>query len=157
MNVYCVTVIGPCKISWSLYLLACGVVLLFLCFGLSFKACRVRKGTFRIWVWSSGMLPHGHFLWVGKFNSVHNVGMHYCRETDPLSVFSGFSIITVASCMYWIGKLMVFQYFILSFTSRLCNIIFFTHKALDCLLKRTLIYLVMSFAKLYQNGFLFIV
>ncbi|CAL8147640.1 unnamed protein product [Orchesella dallaii] len=40
--------LGPCKISWSMYLLAGGVFLLFLCFGLSFKACRVKKGTFRI-------------------------------------------------------------------------------------------------------------
>jgi hypothetical protein len=49
-------VAGTCELSWSVYLLGSAVGLLLLCFGLSFCASRVKPGSFRIWVYSAGML-----------------------------------------------------------------------------------------------------
>lgn len=40
--------LGDCTLSWSLYILASGVGLLLLCFGLSFKASRIKPHSYRI-------------------------------------------------------------------------------------------------------------
>jgi len=40
--------LGTCRISWSIYLMVAGIVLLVLAFGLSARACRKKKGTYRI-------------------------------------------------------------------------------------------------------------
>lgn len=40
--------LGTCQLSWSVLLLSCAVILLLLCFVLSFCASRVKTGSFRI-------------------------------------------------------------------------------------------------------------